>query len=166
MHTGNRLLAAGVVAGLAAAASFGSPPGRAATSTATIAVSATVLAFCTITALPLAFGNYSSAQLDATTTLTASCTVGTPYTVGLDAGLGTGATTTTRKMTSTGSTLNYELFRDSARTLNWGNTIGTDTVAGTGNGLAQTLTVYGRILGSQLVAPGAYTDTVTATLTY
>jgi spore coat protein U-like protein len=62
--------------------------------------------------------------------------------------------------------LNYELFRDSARTLNWGNTIGTDTVAGTGNGLAQTLTVYGRILGSQLVAPGAYTDTVTATLTY
>jgi spore coat protein U-like protein len=52
--------------------------------------------------LPLAFGNYSSAQLDATTTLTASCTVGTPYTVGLDAGLGTGATTTTRKMTSHG----------------------------------------------------------------
>jgi spore coat protein U-like protein len=65
-----------------------------------------------------------------------------------------------------GSILNYSLHSDAARTVVWGNTAGTDTVAGTGNGLAQTLTVYGNIPGGQLSAPGAYTDTVTATLTY
>jgi len=143
-------------------------PARAATSTATIAVTATVLAFCTVTATPLAFGNYSSAQLDATATLAVSCTTGTPYTVGLDAGIGTGATVAAREMAGTvsGSTLSYTLYSDSGRTVVWGDTAGTNTVAGTGNGLAQALTAYGRIPAGQLSAPGAYTDTVTATVTY
>ena len=139
---------------------------QAATATSAIAVTATVLSFCTIAANPLSFGNYSSALVTGSTTVTVACTVGTTYNVGLDVGVGTGATVAVRKMTLLTSTLNYGLFREVGRTTNWGPTIGTDTVAGTGTGLSQVLTVYGEIPASQLSAPGAYTDTVTATITY
>jgi spore coat protein U-like protein len=62
--------------------------------------------------------------------------------------------------------LGYALFSDASRTVNWGQTIGTDTVTGTGNGAAQAITVYGQATAGQFVAPGAYTDTITATVTY
>ena len=142
------------------------PAAQAATSTATILVSATVLSLCTITAAPLAFGNYTAASLNATTTVSVTCTVGTPYNVGLDAGTGSGATTTVRKMTLNTGTLSYALYSDAARSVAWGNTVGSNTVAGTGNGLVQALTVYGQVPANQVVAPGAYLDTVTATITY
>jgi len=148
-------------------------PARAATATATIAVTATVLSLCAVTALPLAFGNYAStANSDATTTVTVLCTAGTPFTVALDAGAGTGATTTVRRLgnpLSAATPLSYGLFRDAARTQNWGNTTtGTagDVVAGIGTVLPIPLTVYGRIPSGQNVGTGAYTDTVNVTLTY
>lgn len=142
-------------------------PAEAATATATFAVTATVLNLCLITAAPLAFGNYTATtQLDATTTLLVTCTFGTTYTIGLDAGTGTGATTAQRRMTNGTSLLNYALYSDSTRSTIWGNTTGTNTVAGTGTGLPQALSVYGRIPAGQYVTPGAYLDTVTATLTY
>ncbi|NMG35433.1 fimbrial major subunit CsuA/B family protein [Azoarcus sp. TTM-91] len=144
---------------LPAGAAFG------ATATATFSVTATVLANCIVSASPLAFGNYSSLQLDATTTVTVTCTSGTTYNVGLDAGIGSGATVTTRRMSGVG-TLNYTLYSDSARTTVFGNTVGTNTVAATGTGSAQPLTVYGRIPGGQYPAAGSYTDTITVTVTY
>ncbi|WP_246526766.1 Csu type fimbrial protein [Plastoroseomonas hellenica] len=144
-----------------------SQPASAATATGTFQVTATVQATCLISANPLAFGTYTGTQTDATTTLAVTCTNTTPYTVGLDAGTATGATVTTRRMTGPASAfLNYALFSDSARTINWGNTVGTNTVAGTGSGAAQTLTVYGRVPAAQFVAPGAYVDTITATITF
>jgi spore coat protein U-like protein len=115
----------------------------------------------------VAFGNYTSTQVDQTGNIAVLCTNGTSYTIGLDAGAGTGATTSVRKMTgSLGGNLNYALYRDSGRTNNWGSTIGTDTQAGTGTGLLQNLTVYGRIASAQTPLAGVYTDTVTVTLTY
>nr|WP_230463626.1 spore coat U domain-containing protein [Burkholderia ubonensis] len=129
-------------------------------------VTATVDATCQITTTPLAFGTYTGAQTDATSTVSVTCTNTTPYNVGLDAGLAPGATVTTRAMSITGASLPYSLFQDAGRTVNWGNTVGTDTVAGTGNGSTQALTVYGRLAAGQLVTPGAYTDTITATITY
>jgi spore coat protein U-like protein len=135
--------------------------------TTAIHVNATVSATCSIGANALAFGSYARLQLDGTTTLSATCTSTTPYNIGLDQGVSSGATVTTRKMTGPSSQLlNYSLFRDSARTLNWGNTVGTDTVAATGTGSAQTFTVYGRIPASQNVGSGNYQDTITATLTF
>ena len=62
--------------------------------------------------------------------------------------------------------LSYAMYTDSARSVNWGQTIGTDTVVGTGNGASQALTVYGSVPAGQYVAPGAYSDTITATVTY
>ena len=62
--------------------------------------------------------------------------------------------------------LNYSLFSNTARTTNWGDTVGTDTVPATGTGAAQTFSVFGRIPGSQPQPPGTYSDTITVTLTF
>lgn len=61
--------------------------------------------------------------------------------------------------------LNYVLTTDSAHTTNWGNSTGS-WVAGTGNGSTQAITVYGQVAAGQYVAPGAYSDTITATVNY
>jgi spore coat protein U-like protein len=139
----------------------------AATATTTFAVTATVQATCLISATPMAFGTYTGVAANSTSTVSVTCTNTTPYNVGLNAGLATGATVTARKMTGPGSALlGYALYSDSARTVNWGQTVGTDTVTGAGNGSAQAITVYGAVAAGQYVAPGAYTDTITATVTY
>ena len=131
--------------------------------TLTVAVQAT----CTVSATSLAFGNYAGAVVNSTSTITALCTKTTPYNVGLNAGTATGATVTTRAMTGpSAAKLSYSLFRDSGRSQNWGNTVGTDTLSGTGTGAAQSITVYGQIPAGQYVAPGSYADTITVTLTY
>jgi hypothetical protein len=61
---------------------------------------------------------------------------------------------------------NYGLFQDAGHATNWGNTIGTDTESGTGNGAVQTFTVFGNLPAGQFVAPGSYNDTITTTLTF
>lgn len=137
--------------------------------TSTFNVTATVLASCTLSAGNVAFGNYSSTQLDATGTLSVTCTTGAAYVIGLDAGSGSGATVATRRMThSTNSaqTLAYSLYRDASRALVWGTTAGVNLYAGVGTGSTQSVTIYGRVAGAQYVEAGAYTDTVTATITY
>jgi spore coat protein U-like protein len=139
----------------------------AATGTASLGVTATVVASCSVTGSSVAFGNYTSSQLDQSTNVAVLCTTGTTYTVGLDAGVGSGASTSVRKMTGPGgATLSYQLSRDVAHATNWGNAVGTDTSAGIGTGLSQNVTVYGRIPSGQLPGAGSYTDTVTVTLTY
>jgi spore coat protein U-like protein len=95
-----------------------------------------------------------------------TCTNSTPYEVGLDAGTGTGATIAARKMTASGATINYTMYQDPARSILWGNTVGTDAVSGTGNGSAQALTVYGRVPAQSTPAPGAYSDTINVTVTF
>jgi spore coat protein U-like protein len=132
----------------------------------TFQVTANVQATCLISATPLAFGSYNGVLNNATSTVNVTCTNTTPYNVGLDQGTATGATVTTRKMKNGASLLNYSLFSNSGMTTNWGNTVGTDTVTGSGTGASQSLTVYGQIPAAQYVTPGAYSDTITATLTY
>lgn len=139
-----------------------------ATQTSTFTVTATVNATCNISTSPLAFGVYDpSSAKDGTTTLGVTCTNGTAYNIGLDAGTGSGATIDSRKMTSGAGTLTYSLFSNSGRTTTWGNTVGTNTVAGTGSGSQQSLTVYGRITSNQTSAiAGSYSDTITVTVTF
>jgi spore coat protein U-like protein len=64
-----------------------------------------------------------------------------------------------------GATLKYSLYSNSGHTTNWGNSSGT-WVGGTGNGSAQTLTVYGQIPANQQSVSGNYTDTIIATVNY
>lgn len=153
----------------AAALLAGAPLSQAlaATATATFTVTADVTTTCDIDAQNMDFGTYSGVAKTTTTTLTALCSSGTPYTIGLNAGTSAGATVTTRKMTGpAGQLLGYGLFRDAAHTQNWGNTIGTDTQSGTGTGAEQIFTVFGDLPASQFVGAGSYADTITATLTF
>lgn len=146
-----------------------SAPAFASTATGTLNVSMTIQSSCTLTSSSVvAFGTAGvlTANTDATGSLMVHCTNTTPYTVALDAGGGSGATTAVRRMTASSVTLNYALYRDSARSQIWGNTTGTDTIAGTGNGNDQTLTVYGRVPVQTTPAAGTYTDTVNVTITY
>jgi spore coat protein U-like protein len=160
----SRIIAA---ASFVAAAVAGSISAHAATATTTFNVTATVQATCLISANPLGFGTYTGSLISASSTLSITCTNTTPYNVGLNAGTAAGATVSARAMTGPGSaTLSYALYQDSGHVTNWGNTVGTDTKSGTGDGSAQTLAVYGQLTANQYPAPGAYSDTITATITY
>ena len=140
------------------------------TSATTLSVGATVLSGCTVSTLPLLFGNYNpvvGSALDLSTTVTAFCTTGTPFNIGFDQGGGASASIASRKMTSPGSdVMNYTLYREAGRTTLWGNTVGTDTVAATAGVLPTVLTVYGRVFANQNVPSGIYADIVNVTLTY
>ena len=124
-----------------------------------------VWAACTsVASTAVAFGTYTGvgiAQSSGTVTLS-GCTTGFAYSVGLNAGTGTGGTVTTRKMTNGSVTLNYQMFQNAAQTTNWGNTKSVDAEAGTTTGATQNLTIYAELLGGQYPTPGNYTDTVTA----
>ncbi|HSV71550.1 MAG TPA: spore coat U domain-containing protein [Methylibium sp.] len=153
-------LAAGGLALAAASVQAGS-------ASSTFDVTATVLDTCAISAANLAFGTYAGAVLDSTTTITVACTNLTVYTVEIDAGAGSGATTSVRRMTGPSSALlNYALYQDAARLLVWGTVGALQSVAGIGNGASQSLTVYGRVPSGQSPEAGAYTDTVTVTVNY
>lgn len=141
-------------------------PVLAATSTGSLTVTATVASTCSVNSPTLAFGTYNPVSAsDSTTDISVTCTNTTPYTVGLDAGSGTGASVTDRKMMNGANILNYTLYSDSGRTTNWGNTAGS-WMSATGDGSAQLHTVYGRVPASQFVDPGSYSDTVVITVTY
>ena len=134
-----------------------------------MAVQMTITATCIVnSASTLDFGSQGvlSANVDQTSTIQVTCTNTTPYNIGLNAGTGTGATVATRKMTSGANTVNYTLYSNSGRTTVWGNTVSTDTVAGTGNGSTQSYTVYGRVPAQTSPVPGTYADTITVTVTY
>jgi spore coat protein U-like protein len=138
------------------------------TQTTTFNVAATVPTTCSIATNNLNFGTAGtlSANTDATTTLTPTCTNGAPYNIGLDGGLSGATDPTQRKMKKAAEFVLYGLYRNSARSLPFGNTIGTNTLAGTGTGLAQSVTAYGRIPPQATPSPGTYNDTIVVTLTY
>ena len=145
---------------------------QAATATAPMAVSAVVVSACLVVAAPLSFGNYSptaSAGTDATSAVLATCTLGTPYNLTADAGIGAGSSIASRTLTGAlplGTTLNYTLYSDAARTAVLGNTVGTNTLAAVGTLLPATHTIYGRIFAGQNAGPGIYADAVVVNLEY
>jgi len=139
------------------------------TATSTFNVTLTIVANCIISAQPLNFGSSQgvlATAVSANTTVGVTCTNTTPYNLGLNAGTGTGSTTSARTMSGTGantSTVAFNLFQTAGAT-NWGNTQGTDTLAGTGNGTLQTLTVYGQVPAQTTPQPDTYKSTITATV--
>src|SRR5260370_13223847 len=116
--------------------------------TTTLGVSLTINAGCNVSNTSVSFPAQSvlASGVNQTGTVAVTCTNTTPYDVQLDQGAGSGATATNRLMTDPSSaTVAHGLYQDSAHATNWGKTNGADTVAGTGNGSAQSLTVYGHI---------------------
>jgi spore coat protein U-like protein len=128
---------------------------------------ANVVPNCNVTAQNIDFGQSGvlATNIDATGSIGVTCTPGTTYNVGLNNGLN-GDGPTQRRMTLGGQTVTYGLYSDAARSQPWGNTIGSDTVPGTGAGTGQTITVFGRVPPQTTPPPGTYTDTVVVTVTY
>jgi len=135
---------------------------------ASFSVSATDVTTCAVNASTLNFGaaGVLRSALDATSSVAVTCTNSAPYTLALDGGLSAATNPAQRKMTLGGQAITYGLYQDSGRSQPWGDSTGTNTVAGTGSGLTQTFTVYGRVPAQTTPAPGTYTDTVVVTLSY
>jgi spore coat protein U-like protein len=141
------------------------------TSTGSIAVTSNVVGSCTVAGAPFPFGAYSNTliQTSVASGVSATCTNGESYTISFNNGIGTGASYTKRVLTGSfsGSTLAYELYKDSGYSQILGDgTNSTATITGTGNGSAQTYTIYGSMAASQGLTAGTYSDTVTVTITY
>jgi spore coat protein U-like protein len=159
---------------VAGALAVASGAANAATRTTTFGVAATVNANCLVTAGALDFLGYDgTAEKTATSTISVRCSSGHPYTIALDAGGGSFA----QRLLSGpgGSTLEYNLFTSGAPSAPiWGDgTSSTDTVGGTGAGMAsgsaQPHTVYGVLPDSpnnQAAPAGSYSDTITVTVSY
>lgn len=129
-------------------------------------ITATVAANCLVATQNIDFGSVGvlSSNVNSTGQVTVTCTPSTAYTVGLGNGQ-TGTGPTTRRMTLGTQAVTYGLYRDAAHSQPWGSAAGT-TVPGTGTGLAQNLTVYGRVPPQTTPSPGTYSDTVVVTVTY
>lgn len=150
------------------------------TVTGSLTVTATLAASCTVntsatgttTNAVMNFGTVTSmaANIDASTSsaggrkVAVLCSNGTAWALAMNAG--NNASGTQRRMAGGSSEyVPYNLYSDSARSTAIG--INTTALSGTGTGSQQTYDIYGRIpAGSILTTPGAYTDTVTLTLTY
>ena len=155
----NRVLAAVLAAVMPFTSVYAASP-----ATAKFDVTMSVVADCTVTATSLDFGQTG---LIGQSNLTVTCTNTTPYNVGLDAGTGAGSSGTTRYLSgSSGANtdkVKFNLYRSPGAGL-WGNTQGTDTLAGTGNGDKQTLTVYGEIPVQNAPTPDNYKSSITASV--
>ena len=165
-----------IVSGVIAAGLLVAGTASAATATTTFQVTANVLAKCLIdSASNLDFGDYTATGGDksATSSIVLRCSKAAAYNLGLSAGTTAGGTIAQRLMQGPVDTLQYNLYQEAAHTTIWGDTIGTNTVTGTGAGIglpfAITHTVYGLLpdnATNQNAGVGAYSDTITATVTY
>lgn len=134
----------------------------------TFAVDATVVPSCLATATNMNFGSTSffTSNLDATSTVTVTCSNTTAYNVRLNGGTTGAISPSARKMSLGVNQVTYGLYRNAARTLGWGQTDGVDTVSGTGTASPTNHTVYGRIPPQAAVPVGTYIDTVIMTVSF
>ena len=137
---------------------------------ATFNVAAIISNSCLVSATPLDFGSLSAlnAPRDATSNVVVQCQAGQEYEVTLSEGDGRGATESNRRMTRIGGNdvVNYQLYRNAARTQNWGNTPGSNSVDGTGTGFPEILPVYGRIPPQATPPTGDYQDTIVVEISF
>lgn len=135
--------------------------------TATFDVTITLENSCELTTAPteMAFGTVGLLNTDytATSVFSVTCTDQAPYTLALDDGQNPG--TIRRMVFDTTNYVSYDLYSDSGYNTPWGDgtTFG-EAVTGTGSGVEQEVTVYGRVeAADNATTPpaGSYSDTVT-----
>jgi spore coat protein U-like protein len=159
-----------------AAAGFAATPASATTGTTNVAVNATLVGGCTAIVAPtIGFGNVGSigplaSSVDAQGSFNVTCTNGLAYVVYLGLGANSQASPFLRRMASGSEFLAYQLYKDSGRSMVWGDSSqGTSfgrSASGTGN--AQSYTIYGRIAAGTVLpnTTGGYSDIVTITVSY
>ena len=138
--------------------------------TGTMAATADVTADCQVNSTGITFGGtdvIDGAAHTMTGAVNVMCTTDTAWTATANAGLGTEATITTRKMQSGTDSLNYSLFTDTAGTTLWGDGTTGSTIGGTGTGQFVATNITGVIPANQTtLRAGSYADTVTVTVNY
>jgi spore coat protein U-like protein len=147
------------------------------TVTGSLPVQMQITASCTIGTSSLTFATTAGTSLISTAvnqtgSISVTCTNSNPYSIGLDNGQN--ASSGQRRMINGTNYISYNLYVDSGHTNAW-TTASTNSACssanscylGTGNGAAQTVSVYG-VVPTVATAPasGAYNDTVTITVTY
>lgn len=115
-------------------------------------------------AIDFGFAGAVDTDTDATGTITVTCAVAADYNVEL--GLGEMPAGAIRRVNdgSTDNKIDYYLYQDSSRTIDWG--AGADANAGVGTGSPQNLTVYGRLDRTINDIKGLYSDLVVITLNF
>ena len=157
--------------------SFAAHAQQASPQTAEMGVTLEIQDECTITASDLDFGatGFIDAELSAQATVTVTCTEGSGYNIGLNAGANpaTPGDVATRRMHLSKNAMDYyvpyNLRIGSSVGTEWGNTRPTNTVnAEAATGEAEVITVYGvvPVASGPHVPTGAYEDTITATVWY
>lgn len=164
-----------LAAALLAAGSMGSTAMAASPATAQFQVTLTVVAACTVnTPTDIALGTVatgSATSPNGRTTINVTCPDTINYTVGLmptNTGATANGTGVLRGSAGSSNTIPYGLYEDTKFTQPWGNTAGTNTQAGTGNGKAQSYTAYAQVKSSALASAAAdsYSDVVTVNVNF
>lgn len=144
----------------------------ASTKTATLAVSASVAANCTIETVAVSLGAYdplvdnATAPKDGTGKVIVGCTKGVAPKISLDFGANGGGSAR-RLKNAAGDLLAYELYQDEGHSTPWNNSgVGILTAPKADNKDKREFVVYGRIAGGLDVPTGTYTDSVTATVEF
>jgi len=149
------------------------------TTTATMNVTGTIVAACTVSTAPLDFGTLSMiTDTTTTTTITVNCSSGVPYRIDIDAGQNVYNNMRLMKAATAPAPMNtarYFLYQDAARSIVWGDNGLTFCPAcmpppagktGTGTGTADIHTVYATAYPTGNALPDSYSDTVTVTVNY
>ena len=161
-----------IAAGLVGGSLSVTLPVFAVTGTTDLIVKASIGNACVLTTDELNFSTYDpNASTDHTvsTKIKTTCTNGTTGTIKIGVGLnGTGENTApTRRMlhtTVSDKYLNYDVYTDEARNVQWNHT---DDKALSGTGSETFVTVYGEIPKGQTTAiAGDYKDTLVVTINY
>ena len=144
------------------------------TKTTQLTVQATVVGAVTVTVQTLDFGNLAQSEnTDSEGTITVNATNGINYKITLDAGNNLSGSIRKLKNSASANFISYWLYRDEARTQEWGDSgygntypTGTPTDQQTGNGTDQQFKTYGRAEGCGVNPAGSYQDFVVVTVHY
>jgi spore coat protein U domain-containing protein, fimbrial subunit CupE1/2/3/6 len=117
---------------------------------------------CTVSTTGVLFGTYNvfdSTSKDSTGSVTYRCTY-SPSQVRIDISTGSSNSYAQRTMRNGTQVLNYNLYRDAARSLVWGTH--SPLIAS----CTTVVTIYGRVPAQQDVGAGTYSDTLVVTLDF
>lgn len=118
---------------------------------------------CVVSATPVSFGTYDTYNtLDGTGDISVTCDTGVLYAIRMDSGSNSGGSFDRKLHSASGDTMNYNFYRDLARTEIWGDgTNGSFVRTGIGTAATEHFLIYGRIPGAQKVSAGSFNDAIT-----
>jgi spore coat protein U-like protein len=128
-------------------------------------------ASCTISATSVNFGSYNvfnGTALNSTGRITYRCNASAAN-VSISLSKGASSTYNPRTLRKGAEPLNYNLYRNAARTNIWGDGTGGTSVytrADPPNNSNVNVTIYGRIPAGQDVSAGSFSDTIAATINF